>query len=433
VGSALSQRPRWFAAALVAVASVALAHYVQVWAVVPASLAPTSDFAGTYVASTLIRSGHPAQIYDAAAERQALVQSGAPIGHDNIPFENPPAAAVIAVPFTLLGAGAAWRAWSLLQLALVALSLVLVARSSPWPVGFPKLSRAAVVLVALACFGTGLLFLEGQWDGVSVLGLAGAYALWRRDRPGSAGFILGFTSAVAKPQLVIGIAAYMIGRRDWRAAGGALVGAAVSVAVGLIGAGPQALGAFVTAIATPSNSPTAQMQGTSGLFGSLLGHAPGVFLLAVGAGIAAAVIAGWLGSVAHRRPDLFEPSLCGAVALSLFASPHLLGHDLTLLAPVLVAGAAWLAGRPSERPWPGAATLGVLAAWLLLSLATAGDLAQNDVGLPGRATPWELLLTAATWCALVAGAARPGSPAGIGGLRTQPRRSPVLRWVRSHR
>ena len=98
----------------------------------------------------------------------------------------------------------------------------------------------------------------------------------------AAGFALGFTAAIAKPQLVIGIAAYMIGRRDWRAVGGALAGAAVTMAIGLVGAGPRALGSFVTAIATPSNSPTAQMQGTSGLFGSLLGHAPGVFLLAVG-------------------------------------------------------------------------------------------------------------------------------------------------------
>jgi Glycosyltransferase family 87 len=391
---------------MVAVAAVVLAHYAQVWAVVPGSLAPTSDFAGTYVASTLIRTGHAAQIYDTATERRVLVESGAPATHDNIPFENPPAAAVVVLPFTLLGAGAAWRAWSLLQLALLALALLLVTRAAPWPITMPRLSKVAIALVALAGFGTGLLFLEGQWDGVSVLGLAGAYVLWRRERPGVAGFALGFTAAIAKPQLVIGIAAYMIGRRDWRAVGGALVGAAASLGIGLIGAGPDALGSFVTAIATPSNSPTAQMQGTSGLFGGLLGHAPGVFLLAVGAGIAAAAVAGWLGTVAHRRPDLFEPSLCGAVALSLFVSPHLLGHDLTLLAPVLVAGLAWLAGRPSERLWPGLATLVVLAVWVLLSFASLGDLSQDGVGLPGRATPWVLLLISGVWCALVAGATR---------------------------
>ncbi|MGA8634005.1 MAG: glycosyltransferase family 87 protein [Candidatus Dormiibacterota bacterium] len=403
----MSERPRWFAAVLIALASIVLAHYAQVWTVVPASLAPTSDFAGTYVASTLIRSGEPSKIYDTAAERQVLVAGGAPVSHDNIPFENPPAAAVVTLPLTLLGAGAAWRTWSLLQLALMVLSLLLVARSAPWPAALPRLPRVAIVLVALAGFGTGLLFLEGQWDGVSVLGLAAAYALWRRDRPAAAGFALGFTAAIAKPQLVIGVAAYMIGRRDWRAVGGALSGAAVTVVIGLIGAGPHALTSFITAIATPSNSPTAQMQGTSGLFGSLLGHAPGVFLLAVAAGIAAAGAAGWLGTVAHRRPDLFEPSLCGAVALSLFASPHLLGHDLTLLAPVLVAGLAWLAGRPAERLWPGSATLGMLGLWVLLSFASQGDLSQNTVGFPGRATPWVLLLTAAAWCAFVIRAERP--------------------------
>jgi hypothetical protein len=421
VGSALSERPRWFAAALIAIASIVLAHYAQVWTVVPGSLATTSDFAGTYVASTLIGSGHAGQIYDPVSERRTLVKSGAPASHDNIPFENPPAAAVVALPFTLLGAGPAWRAWSLLQLVLMGLSLLLVTRAAPWPAALPRLPRVAIVLVALAGFGTGLLLVEGQWDGVSVLGLASAYALWRRDRPVAAGFALGFTAAIAKPQLVIGIAAFMIGRRDWRAVGGALAGAAVTMAIGLVGAGPRAFGSFVAAIATPSNSPTAQMQGASGLFGSLLGHAPGVFLLAVAGGIAAAAVAGWLGTVAHRRPDLFEPSLCAAAALSLFASPHLLGHDLTLLAPVLVAGLAWLAGRPGERLWPGMATLAVLATWVLLSVATLGDLSQNTVGLPGRATPWALLLTAAIWCGLVARAADPQ----LAGRRQLPRSAVV--------
>ena len=413
----MSARPRWFAAAFITVAAIVLAHYAQVWAVVPSSLAPTSDFAGTYVAATLIRSGHADEIYDPAVESRTLVAGGAPTSHDDIPFENPPAAAVAALPFSLLNAGAAWRAWSLLQLLLLCLSLGIVARAAPWPASFPRLSRASVVLIALAGFGTGLLVLEGQWDGVSALGLGLAYAAWRRDRPGLAGFALGFTAAIAKPQLVIGIAAYMLGRRDWRGIAGATCGAAVTVIIGLVVVGPHGFGNFVSALAIPHNSPTAEMQGSSGLFGSLLGGAPGVYFLSIGAGLAAAAVAGWLGTIAHRRPDLLEPSLCGAVALSLFASPHLLGHDLTLLAPVMVAGVAWLAGRPSETAWPGPATLGVIAGWALLSFATLQDLSQDTVGLPGRATPWALLLVAATWCALTAGAAR----IGIRRLHPEPR------------
>jgi hypothetical protein len=402
-------RPRWFAAALVTVASIVLAHYAQVWTVVPSSLAPTSDFAGTYVAATLIRTGHADQIYDPGVERRTLVASGAPVGHDDIPFENPPAAAVVALPFSVLSAGTAWRAWSVLQLLLMVLSLWIVARAAPWPAALQRLPRVAIVLLALAAFGTGLLIVEGQWDGVSVLGVALAYAAWRRGRPELAGVALGFTAAIAKPQLVIGIAAYMVGRRDWRAVAGALVGAALSLVIALIAVGPHGLATFVSAVSIPHNSPTAEMQGSSGLFGSLLGQAPGVYFLSIGAGIVAAAVAGWLGTIAHRRPDLLEPSLCGAVTLSLFASPHLLGHDLTLIAPVLVVALAWLAGRPTETVWPGAATLTVIAGWVLLSLATLTDLAQNSVGLPGRATPWALLIVSATWCALTVRAARAGS------------------------
>jgi hypothetical protein len=405
-------RPRWFAAAFITVASIVLAHYAQVWTVVPSSLAPTSDFAGTYVAATLVRTGHAAQMYDPAIEQRALVQSGAPAGHDDIPFENPPGAAVVALPFSLLSAGAAWRAWSILQLLLIVLSLWLVARAAPWPATMSRLPKVAIALVALAGFGTGLVLLEGQWDGVSVVGLALAYVAWRHARPGLAGFALGFTAAIAKPQLVLGIGAYMLGRRDWRGIAGALAGAAVTVLIGLLADGPHGLVAFASAISTPHDSPTAEMQGSSGLFGSLLGQAPGVYLLSIGAGLVAAVAAGWLGAITRHRAGLFEPSLCAAVALSLFASPHLLGHDLTLLAPVLIGGLAWLAGRPTERAWPGPATLVAFAGWALLSVATMSDLAQNTVGLPGRATPWALLLVAATWGALTvrslpAGAARP--------------------------
>jgi glycosyl transferase family 87 len=401
-------RPRWFAAAFITVASIVLAHYAQVWTVVPSSLAPTSDFAGTYVAATLIRTGHAEQIYDPAVEQQTLVASGAPAGHDDIPFENPPGAAVLALPFSLLSAGAAWRAWSVLQLLLVVVSLWLVARVAPWPASMPKLPRVAIALIALAGFGTGLVLLEGQWDGVSVVGLALAYVAWRRGRPGLAGFALGFTAAIAKPQLVIGIAAYMLGRRDWRGIAGAIAGAAVTVLIGLLAGGPHGITSFISAVSTPHDSPTAEMQGSSGLFGSLLGQAPGVYLLSIGAGLAAAVVAGWIGAITRHRADLFEPSLCAAVALSLFASPHLLGHDLTLLAPVLIGGTAWLAGRPTEAAWPGPATLVVIAGWALLSVATMVDLGQNTVGLPGRATPWALLLVAATWCALTVSAQRAG-------------------------
>src|SRR5207302_1528979 len=112
--------------------------------------------------------------------------------------------------------------------------------------------------------------------------------------------------------------------------GGAAVGAGAMVVAGLVTAGPGALAAFVRAVLQPANSPSAQMQGASGLFGSLLGSGAGAFGLSIAAGLGAALVAGWLGAVSRLRRDLLEPAFAGAIVLSLFASPHLLGHDLTL-------------------------------------------------------------------------------------------------------
>src|SRR5205807_10188500 len=98
--------------------------------------------------------------------------------------------------------------------------------------------------------------------------------------------------------------------------------AATVMVAGLVTTGPGALAAFVKAVLEPANSPAAQMQGASGLLGSLLGSGAGPFGLNIIAGLGAALASGWLGAVSRRRRDLLEPAFAGAVVLSLVASPH---------------------------------------------------------------------------------------------------------------
>ncbi|HEY2703750.1 MAG TPA: hypothetical protein VGL20_08675, partial [Candidatus Dormibacteraeota bacterium] len=100
----------------------------------------------------------------------------------------------------------------------------------------------------------------------------------------------------------------------------------------------------------------------------------------------AALAACWLlGDRARRRPDLLEPALAGATALSLLAAPHLLIHDLVLLAPALVWTVAWASGLPgTERRL-------VVCGWLLLNLAVLLDWGKGDPGLPGRLVPLVLI------------------------------------------
>jgi len=169
-------RSRLIAPLLAAVAALLLAQYARVWIAIPDAPARTSDFAGTYAAATLWRGGDGAHMYDGAAEQRVTAAAGAPSDHLDIPFENPPAAAIVASPFALLDAATAYRVWSLLQLLLVVLAVVIATRVAPWPARTPAPVRLAVALVALAGFGTAALWVEGQWDGVSALGLVSSSA-----------------------------------------------------------------------------------------------------------------------------------------------------------------------------------------------------------------------------------------------------------------
>ena len=88
---------------------------------------------------------------------------------------------------------------------------------------------------------------------------------------------------------------------------------------------------------------------------------------------------------------MLEPCLAAATVLSLLASPHLLSHDLVLLAPVLVWTLAWASTRDGAAAWPGRHSRAALAGWVVLSLATAVDLGADQAAPPGRLVPWALL------------------------------------------
>ena len=433
-----SQRARLGAAVLLVAAAAVLAHYVQVWSAIPPVQARTSDFAGTYASATLWRTGRPADVYDVAAQEAVSRAAGAPGNHLFIPFENPPLAAVVASPLTLLDATSAYRAWSLLQLAALAGGLGIAARAAPWPRHRPRLSRAACAGAALAGFGTGLLLVEGQWDGVPALGLALAYAGWTSGRRFAPGFAAGFAFGIAKPHLAAGVIAFMAGRRDWRGLAGVVTGGATVAGAGVVLAGPAATAGFIRALLQPVNSPPAQMQGSTGLTGALLGSGPGPYALALLLAAGAVVAAVWLGTVSRRRRSLLEPALLAATALSLWASPHLLGHDLVVLAPPLVAMFAWTMSAELRRKaaWRGSATVALVAGWVALSYASLLDLGHGGVGLPGRLTPWVLLacavaITGAVWRLNREPAARrpavapaPAGAAGRPARRAPPGRGP---------
>jgi alpha-1,2-mannosyltransferase len=391
-------RQRLTAVVIAVMAMSVLVAYAVMWVTVTQAHIGGSDFTGIDVGGTLLREGHGAGIYDQALQAPLHAALIAPATGGNLAFVSPPPAAVLVLPLTLLPLTAAYRIYQVSQLLMLALAVVIVARTAPWPDSARRRSLPLVAaVVALAGEGTLAVGLLGQWDGLSALGLAAAYTLWRRDARFAGGAVLAMSAAIAKPHLALGLAALLIGWRERRVLAGAATGVAAMLAVSLVAVGPAGLSAFVASTqADASRWPMASMLGFTGLFASWLGDGGAAYVLAaVGTALA---LGGCLlvGRRLARDRSALEPCLAAATLLSLLASPHLLTHDLVLLAPVLVALVAWAAARDGAIAWPGPRGRTALAGWLVLCLAAAIDLGAQTAGPPGRLVPVVLLGLAGT-------------------------------------
>jgi hypothetical protein len=280
---------------------------------------------------------------------------------------------------------------------MLVLAVLIAARFAPWPAELRRRGPMAVAsLAAVAGTGTLALGLLGQWDGFGALGLAAAYALWRRGHRLTGGLVLAASAMVAKPHLAIGLAALLLGWRDRRVLAGAALGVAGIALLSLVAVGPQGIAGFVAAVRGDAGMwPMASMLGFTGLAGSWLGDGAAATLVASAAAIAALCACLLLGRSLGRDRSALEPRLAAATLLSLLASPHLLSHDLVLLAPVLVGLVGWAAVRDGATPWPGPDGRRVLLGWGFVSLTAAVDLGSQQAAPPGRLVPIALLGAAA--------------------------------------
>ena len=393
--------------------------YLGLWLGIGAFQIGRSDFTSTYVGATLLREGHGAAMYDEALQAPLHASLIAPDREGNLPFVNPPLAAALALPVSLLSLQGAYRLWSILQFALLVISVVVAIRGSPGWRELPGLTLAAIGLAALACLGTWATLLLGQWDGVSALGLAIAYWSLRRHRPATAGAVLAVSSLIAKPHLALGLAAFVLGWRDRRLIGGAVAGLVAAVALSLLVAGPGGVGGFVgAAIHSTTRWQLANMVSLVGIGGAIAGNGTAAHLVAGVAELAAVAVAAVLGSMVRSRPARLEAALAGAAVLSLLASPHAYWDDLALLVPAAAWSLTALAARRAEF---GSLTSTVIAVWVAISLAGYLDIATGAAVPLGLLTPWTLI--AAAVLAFVVcrrqetGAVRPASPRRLRDVR----------------
>ncbi len=273
----------------------------------------------------------PAHLYDFDAQRKVELD----VTHGRVlvtlgisgilPFLAPAWVALIAAPFDALGTETGGKLWILFGLACLALGLWLAVR--------PR--APALILPAFSSIPTALMLLNAQLDGLVVLGIGAAIALWRR--PYYAGLALGLT--LVKPQLVLPLGVAMIVTTHWRVlAGWATAGAALFAATALFN--PRWVLQWLPALSSPVTSGSREIDLAH--FGTLApGPAQGyaVALLSL-AGLAAVL---WL---ARRHRNDFQSAAALLIAGGILVAPHALPSDLVLVGLALVV---W--GRASWREW----------------------------------------------------------------------------------
>ena len=256
-----------------------------------------------------------------------------------LPFLAPAWVALVAAPFDLLGTNIGGRAWILFGLLCLGAGLWLAIRPRP-PAG---------LLPAFASVPTALVMLNAQVDGLVVLGIGAAIALWPRRF--LVGLALGLT--LMKPQLVLplGVALLFLVRHEWKV----LAGWAASGLV-LLGA-TMALNPHWVLDWLGQTRSTVQT-------GAREVDLPHVAVLlpdqAQGAGIAiltALTLAAVLWLAWRARGDDMRPAIAILVAGGVLAAPHALPTDMALVALAL---AIWGEARWIE--WLGLSVAALVAA-----------------------------------------------------------------------
>jgi hypothetical protein len=411
---------------IAAIAAAVLVAYAVIWTQVSGFDVGRSDFTAFYVGGTLLREGQTSDLYSQALQEPLHTTLIAPDREGNLPFVNTPVAAALVLPATFLSLDAAYRLWSLVELAVLILAVVLAVRSVEWPDGTPRAWQVAAGAAALAGVGTLTMFIQAQWSPVLALGLVLAYRAWNRGRQATGAALLVVSAGIAKPHLALGLLAFMIGWRNRRVLLGAVGGAVALVVASLALVGPAGVAGFVSILASSTTRwELATMVSFIGVVGSVFGNGLTAHLIGLVASLLACAAAVWLGTTVRRDPSRLDTALAGAVVLSLLASPHAYPDDLVMLAPALVIGVA-AAGRRM-----GSAALGftspvalVFGAWALITVATCADLIDAAAFPPGQLAGWALVVAAAIAC--IASRRSPGlagvprlQVAGLGGAQTR--------------
>jgi hypothetical protein len=208
------------------------------------------DFLAFYTAGAFVRDGRADALYDlsqvAAFQRAVAAEHGLALGGSVAPWWNPPHAALLFVPLSLLPFPLAVAAWTLLTLACLAIAIALLARMLPAPPADPGVdgdddalapTRAPwqtwglIPLLILTSMPFVQVISHGQNTFVSLLLLAAVVSFWRGGHAVAGGFAVALLAY--KPQLAAVAALVMLATLGWRVLLGLSLGGLATVSLTL--------------------------------------------------------------------------------------------------------------------------------------------------------------------------------------------------------
>ena len=221
---------------MLAVGAALIVVYLVVGVGLARATAAGVSFLPTYSAARSVAQGHPSDMYDRPAELRAhaAILPGRPTQLS--PYLNPPAAALVVAPLTRLPFASAYVVWAALQTLLLVIGALLLVRGRR---PHDLLAPAVLCLGGMWC---ALDVVLGEWDGVTLLGLALCWRWRAQDRAVAAGLALGILGGLSKPHLLIGVAVYLVVRREWRLVAAAAAGAVTVLVVPALALSPHLLG-----------------------------------------------------------------------------------------------------------------------------------------------------------------------------------------------
>ena len=347
----------------VALLAVSLAFFI--FPLLPGDDVINSDWPAFETGARIIVSD-PGHLYDLDLQRRVELQvTGGRVlvtlGIQGIlPFLAPAWVALLAAPFDLLGPDVGGRVWIVYGLLCLLGGLYFAVRPRP----------VREVLPAFASVPTALMMLNAQLDGIVVLGIGAAIAMW--SQPFLAGLALGLT--LMKPQLVLPLGVGLLVARQWKAIAGWAAAGVVLLAATLI-LDPSWIVEWLGKTRSTVQSGAREINLPH--LAVLLPDAYQGVGLAVVTAIAVGVVV-WLASRAGK--ENLRPAAAVLIAGGVLASPHALPADLVVVAVALaVWGEArwfdWLALSSgaiicavAPAPVPALVGIGVMG-WILLRAA----------------------------------------------------------------